>query len=172
MTTTRTPRPTTRRTIGLTALVVSASIVGVGTSASAHRRTFFGHFHETQAGKDLGYQIDGRAKMQINALGTKVRIKVTGLDPTKDYGSHLHNGTCESGGGGHYQDVEGGAVTPPNELWLTTSGTILESNPRGVARARSSANWKARTSSDTQTTARSVVVHEPGGTRIACADLD
>ncbi|MEZ5168620.1 MAG: hypothetical protein R2695_19875 [Acidimicrobiales bacterium] len=49
-------------------------------------------------------------------------MSIAGLDPAKTYGSHLHNGACATGGGGHYQDVEGGATVPPNELWLT-SGT-------------------------------------------------
>lgn len=154
-------------------LAVAALTLGAAATASAAKPAMaHGTFNETQLGADLGYDIHGSAKMTIRTSGTVVKVNVAGLDPDKDYGSHLHNGTCASGGGGHYQDIEGGATAPPNELWLTTSGTILESNRGGVAHATGSAPWEARTSSTSQTNARSVVVHEPGGARIACADLD
>jgi hypothetical protein len=155
-------------------IVGAASAAGAGDRSDHHRgnrSSYHGVFNETQAGADLGYDIHGSTKMTITKSGTTVKIKVDGLDPAKDYGSHLHNGTCASGGGGHYQDIEGAATEPPNELWLTTSGSILEPNPGGVAHAKGTAPWAARTSSTTQTNARSVVVHEPGGARIACADL-
>lgn len=133
--------------------------------------SFHGVFVETTAGSALGYDIHGSVKMTIDAAGTTVRANVSGLDPHKVYGSHLHNGTCASGGGGHYQDVEGGAVVPPNELWLSTSGAGLVPNDGGVAHGEGSATWMARVSG-TSTAARSVVVHEPGsGARITCADL-
>lgn len=162
----------TKRRINAFVVVVLALTLATATAASAsHKAGYSGTFNETQAGADLGYDLHGSAKMMISPNGTIVRVHIAGLDPAKDYGSHLHNGTCASGGGGHYQDVEGGATVPPNELHITTSGTILESNPGGVAHARGSATWQARTSSTTQTNALSVVVHEPGGERIACADL-
>jgi hypothetical protein len=130
-----------------------------------------GVFAETATGASLGYDLHGSAMMTSGTDGTTVTVNVAGLDPAKVYGSHLHNGTCASGGGGHYQDVEGGGTTPPNELWLTTSGSGLVPNPGGVAHGSGSATWQARTSGD-MTLARSVVVHEPGGARIACADLE
>jgi hypothetical protein len=131
-----------------------------------------GAFNETSDGASAGYDLGGTAKMTLGHSGTVVKITVTGLDPAKVYGSHLHNGTCASGGGGHYQDVEGGATVPPNELWLTSGGTGLVPNAGGVAHGEGSATWVARTSSSSATNARSVVVHEPvTGVRIACADL-
>jgi hypothetical protein len=130
-----------------------------------------GVFSETSAGSSLSYDVHGSAKMTIGPSGTVVRVHVSGLDPDTVYGSHLHDGTCASGGGGHYQDAEGGAAMPPNELWLTSGGVGLVSGPGGVAHGTGSAVWRARISSSA-TNARSVVVHEPGsGTRIACADL-
>jgi hypothetical protein len=129
-------------------------------------------FHETAVGAGLGYDIHGSAKMTIGSSDTVVKINVSGLDPSKTYGSHLHNGTCASGGGGHYQDTAGGETVPPNELWLANDGLTLRSNPGGVAHATGQASWVARTSAPAPTTnARSVVVHEPGGARIACVDL-
>lgn len=134
--------------------------------------SYHGVFHETAVGAGLLYDIHGSAKMTIRSWGTVVKINVSGLDPAKTYGSHLHNDTCAAGGGGHYQNTLGGGTAPPNELWLSNSGTTLRSNPGGVAHASGSATWMARTSATAPTTnARSVVVHEPGGARIACVDL-
>lgn len=154
----------------------AAAAVAMGTagtvSANAERASsFHGVFTETPAGSAAGYDIHGSAKMTIGPGGTQVAVHVSGLDPDKVYGSHLHDGTCASGGGGHYQDVKDGGTTPPNELWLSTDGAGLTPNRGGVAHGAGSATWLARTSSDA-TNARSVVVHEPGsGARIACADL-
>jgi hypothetical protein len=154
--------------------LAGALICGTGSAASAGEHTsFHGVFRETAlaAASPLHYDIHGSATMTTGAAGTTVKINVSGLDPTKTYGSHLHNGRCASGGGGHYQDDEGGSTVPPNELWLTTGSGGLVPNLGGVAHGAGSATWQARTSSTTQTNALSVVVHEPGGARIACADL-
>lgn len=155
------------------AAVSTIAIATAGTAAASVERagSFHGVFAETPAGSVAGYAIHGTVKMTIGSAGTAVRVNVSGLDPAKVYGSHLHNGTCASGGGGHYQDVEGGPVVPPNELWLSTNGAGLVPNPGGVAHGTGSATWAARVSSPS-TNARSVIVHEPGsGARIACADL-
>ena len=53
-----------------------------------------------------------------------------------------------------------GAPAPPNELWLS-----LETNPKGNAHDASRAPWAVREG------ARSVVIHDTDGARIACADL-
>ena len=152
-----------------------ASMVGATTVAGADDHQILnGTFNETAAGAGLGYDIHGSAKLTVGADDTVADVNVAGLSPTKHYGSHVHNGTCASGGGGHYQDAQGGATTPPNELWLSTSSNPtggLDSNPGGVVHASGSAAWQARLTSETLTNARSIVVHEPGGARIACADL-
>lgn len=165
---------TSRRVATVWVVAVVAAAVGMVGSASAGARpagSLHGVLTETSAGAALGYDIAGSAKMTIGLAGTVVKASVSGLDPDKVYGSHLHNGTCASGGGGHYQDIEGGAAVPPNELWLSSSGSVLVPNRGGVAHGAGSATWMARVSS-ASTNARSVVVHEPGtGERIACADL-
>ena len=161
-----------RRGIGVATAAVGL-LVGAGAATAGGHTSYHGVFHETAAGAGLGYDIHGSAKMTSGQAGTVVKINVSGLDPATTYGSHLHNGTCASGGGGHYQDTVGGAVVPPNELWLANSGMTLRSNPGGVAQATGFATWTARTSAPTASTnARSVVVHAPGGARIACVDLD
>jgi hypothetical protein len=163
-----------RRVAMVWAATVSAVALGIADTAVAGAErvgSFHGVFTETPAGSAAGYDIHGSVKMTIGSSGTVVRANVVGLDPAKVYGSHLHNGTCASGGGGHYQHVEGGAVVPPNELWLSTNGAGLATNAGGVAHGAGTATWIARVSS-ASTNARSVVVHEPGsGARIACADL-
>ena len=160
-----------RRGIGA-AVAAGALLVSAGGATAGGHSSYHGVFHETTVGAGLGYDIHGSAKMTIGPSNTVVKINVSGLDPAKTYGSHLHNGTCATGGGGHYQDIAGPEIVPPNELWLTNSGLMLRSNSGGVAHATGSAPWIARTSASAPTTnARSVVVHEPGGARIACADL-
>lgn len=154
---------------------VTVSAVGMGMAATASAApegagSFHGVFTETATGAASGYDIHGSVAMRIDSDGTAVTVNVSGLDPDKVYGSHLHNGTCASGGGGHYQNVEGGSRIPPNELWISTSGDGLVPNPGGVAHGVGAATWMARVSS-ASTNARSVVVHAPGGARIACADL-
>ncbi len=160
----------TLRTIAIAAAAATAL---VPTAVDAHRGAdvFHGRFDETATGAGLGYDIVGAALMIVGPNGTRVHAVARGLDPATTYGSHLHNGSCASGGGGHYQDQEGGAVTPPNELWVTNVGAGLVPLPAGVAVGSGSAAWQARTSSTAQTNARSIVIHEPGGARIACADL-
>lgn len=164
-----------RRVAAVSMAVVLAAALGMTGSASAGDKpgsSFHGVFAETSKGATQGHDIHGSAKMTIGSSGTVVKVNVSGLDRDKVYGSHLHNGTCPSGGGGHYQDVEGPVDVPPNELWLSTNGTGLVPNAGGVAHGAGSATWPARVSSESLSNARSVVVHEPGtGARIACADL-
>jgi len=146
-------------------------MAGPASAGAERSSSLHGVFVETSTGSAAGYDIHGSVKMTIGPAGTVVKVNVSGLDPDTVYGSHLHNGTCASGGGGHYQEVEGGAMVPPNELWLSSGGAGLVPNRGGVAHGAGSATWAARVSSELSN-ARSVVVHEPGsGARIACADL-
>lgn len=163
------------RLAGLTVALTAAAAMTAPAGADPGAESLHGTFRETTAGAGLGYDIAGSAKLTVTAGSTAAQVNISGLDPAKHYGSHLHNGACGSGGGGHYQNVEGGATTPPNEVWLSSSenavGT-LDPNPGGVAHGSGSAAWAPRLDSTTQTNARSIVVHEPGsGVRIACADL-
>lgn len=154
-------------------MAMSASAFAVSPAFAGENTSLHGVFNETGDGSDAGYDIHGSVKMTTGPAGTVVKVNVSGLDPTKEYGSHLHNLTCAEGGGGHYQNAVPGDVFPPNELWLSSRGEKkLVPNPGGVAHGAGSAQWEARISSDV-TNARSVVVHEPvTGDRIACADLD
>ena len=154
-----------------TALMAAALFGMAGPVSAAPASSFHGTFDETAAGQGFGYDIHGSAKMTVGADYTAVKVNIAGLDAKKTYTSHLHDGTCASGGGGHYQDDVGPIDMPPNELWLTTSGNKFAPNNGGVAHGRGSAPWAARTSSPSPSTnALSIVVHGDGA-RIACADL-
>ena len=102
-----------RRVAMVGAVTVSAVALGVAGTASAGAEragSFHGVFTETPAGSAAGYDIHGSVKMTFDPAGTVVRANVSGLDPDKVYGSHLHNGTCASGGGGHYRTSQVGVL--------------------------------------------------------------
>jgi hypothetical protein len=163
------------RLVGLTVAVAAAAAMTAPAGAAPGADSLHGTFRETTAGAGLGYDIAGSAKLTVTASSTEAKVNISGLDPAKHYGSHLHNLSCADGGGGHYQNIEGGATTPPNEVWLSSTDNALgtlDPNAGGVAHGRGTATWAPRLDSTTQTNARSIVVHEPGsGARIACADL-
>jgi hypothetical protein len=111
----------------------------------------------------IGLPITGHAHMVRTADGkTIVSVHVEGLAPNTTYGSHVHKQACADGAAGtHYRFDPAGAAAPPNEIWpgpFTTNGAgIGNGNATVVGTAGSSAI--------------SVVVHAPGGAKIACADL-
>ncbi len=144
------------------ALALGATLT-VPAAADARGATVTrGEFHTTAAGAALGYDIGGHATMVRTAAGTTIVMShPTGLTPGVTYGSHVHNAPCETGGGGHYQHVVGGAVDDVNELWPIVSG-----NPAGNATGRATHAHTARPE------AQSIVIHQPGtGARIACLDF-
>lgn len=109
-----------------------------------------------------GLAITGRAQMVRTADGkTTVTVHVEGLAANTTYGSHVHQLPCgTSEADGHYKNDPAGPATPPNEIWpgFTT-------NDDGVGNGNATVDWTAGA------TAVSVVVHAPGGAKIACADL-
>ena len=121
-----------------------------------------GDFDEFAA--NTGLDIGGHATMVRTADGrTIVTVHVTGLDAGVTYGSHVHKQACENGlAGTHYQFVPSTTfVTPPNEIWPGP----FTANAAGIANSDTIAEGTAGAA------AVSVVVHAPGGTKIACADL-
>lgn len=119
----------------------------------------------TTAGINLGYKARGHARMERRLPGetgiTTVTLQVEGLIPGLTYGTHVHNGTCASGGGGHYQHVVGGDVNNINEIWLNLTA---DKSGKGVS--------KAEHAHLAREDARSIVIHESGlPTRIVCIDL-
>ena len=110
----------------------------------------------------VGQPISGQAVMIRTADGkTTVTVHVEGLSARTVYGSHVHQLPCgTSEADGHYKHDPAGPATPPNEIWpgFTT-------NAAGIGNGNATVGWTAGAA------AVSVVVHAPGGAKIACADL-
>ena len=111
----------------------------------------------------VGQSISGHAVMLRTADGrTIVSIHVQGLAPGTTYASHVHQQPCGvADADGHYRFDPAGPATPPNEIWpgpFTTTDA-------GVGNANTIAAGTAGAA------AVSVVIHAPGGAKIACADL-
>jgi hypothetical protein len=119
-----------------------------------------GEIHAFATGSAL--DIGGRAQMVRTADGkTIVTVHVTGLAADTTYGAHVHQQACGTGDAdGHYRFDPSGPAAPPNEIWpgFTT-------NAAGVG------NGNVTVDALAGPTAVSVVIHAPGGAKIACADL-
>lgn len=109
--------------------------------------------------------LEGHAQLVRTGDGsTLVSVHVQGLEPGATYGAHVHDQPCAVGlGGGHYRHpgFEGGPAGYADEIWPGPFTT----NAAGVGRGRVVVPVRAGES------AVSVVLHAPGGAKIACADL-
>ncbi len=119
----------------------------------------------TSAGVDRNYAITGEASMtRASHKKTMVDLHVAGLHADEKYPSHVHNLPCEEkGGGGHYQNEQGGKVDAVNEIWLT-----FTTNGAGAGSKEASHGHIARPD------AQSIVIHDstPDKARIACINLN
>lgn len=148
-----------RTRIALVAGLGLALVLAPGVLASSATVTR-GDFSAFATG--VGLPITGSAVMVRTADGkTIVSVHVEGLGASTTYGSHVHQLPCgTSDADGHYKNDPAGPATPPNEIWpgFTT-------NAAGIGNGNATVDWTAGA------TAVSVVVHAPGGAKIACADL-
>jgi hypothetical protein len=146
--------------VALLGVALVAAFAGTAVSSSGAVVTS-GAIHEFAAGE--GMDISGRAQMVRTADGrTIVAIQVQGLDPNTTYASHVHAAACAVGDAdGHFKFDPVGPPTPPNEIWPGPFTT----NPAGIGNGFTIAEGTAGP------TAVAVVVHAPGGAKIACADL-
>jgi hypothetical protein len=140
-------------------LIMGAALPGRAAAGEVTR----GEFITFADGIGRGYDIRGQAIMTRSADGkTIVATHATGLAANTSYGVHVHNKACsDSNGGGHYQNVVGGAVDSSNEIW-----PAFTTNPAGIGNGWAMHEFYARPE------AQSVVIHDTDGKRIACADLD
>ncbi|HEV8490337.1 MAG TPA: hypothetical protein VGQ58_11180 [Candidatus Limnocylindrales bacterium] len=143
--------------------VLAAALLTVAlvpSSAADAATVTRGDVHAFAAG--AGMELAGRAQMVRTADGkTIVAIHVTGLAPDITYGAHVHQQACGSGDAdGHYRFDPAGPAAPPNEIW-----------PGFTTDAAGVGNGKATADGIAGPTAVSVVIHAPGGAKIACADL-
>jgi hypothetical protein len=120
-----------------------------------------GEIHPFATG--TGLQIAGRAQMIRTADGkTIVTVRATGLSPNTTYGSHVHQQACGIGDAdGHFRFDPAGPAAPPNEIW-----------PGFTTDAAGVGNGQAIVDGTAGPNAVAVVIHAPGGAKIACADLD
>ena len=148
------------RSVALIGVVVMGLAVASAVGAGGARVTR-GEVHAFATGASL--DISGRAQMVRTADGkTIVIVHVEGLAPNTAYGSHVHQQACANGDAdGHYKFDPAGPATPPNEIW-----PAFTTNAAGVGNGYVSVDGTAGP------TAMAVVVHAPGGAKIACADLD
>ncbi len=153
-------RTFTRPMAYLIALVLAMAVALPGLASGGEVTR--GSFQTYASGPGLGYDISGHARMTRTADNkTIVSVHAEGLMPNTVYGVHVHNKACgDSHGGGHYQDVVGGAADAVNEIW-----PLFTTNADGVGNGRAANDFRARPE------AQAVVIHAPGGARIACADL-
>jgi hypothetical protein len=137
------------------ALLLAPSVLALGTTVTR------GDIQAFATG--AGLPITGRAEMLRTPDGkTIVTVHVEGLIANTTYGSHVHQLPCAtSEADGHYKNDPAGPAAPPNEIWpgFTT-------NDAGIGNGNATVGWVAGA------TAVSVVVHAPGGAKIACADLE
>jgi hypothetical protein len=107
--------------------------------------------------------VDGRAQMIRTSDGrTIVTVHIEGLAPSTAYGAHVHQAACDTGDAdGHFKFDPAGAAAPPNEIW-----PAFTTNASGIGNGFAIAEGTAGPN------AVSVVIHAPGGAKIACADLD
>lgn len=136
------------------ALLLAPSVLALGATTTRGEIMAFA--------TGIGLPITGRAQMIRTPDGkTIVTVHVEALAPNTAYGSHVHQLPCgTSDADGHYKNDPAGPAAPPNEIWpgFTT-------NAAGVGNGNATVDWTAGA------TAVSVVVHAPGGAKIACADL-
>ena len=144
-----------------------AAVLGMGLSIAIAPTIFAGGATVTRGSfgafaAGTGMAISGRAQMVRTPEGrTIVTVHVEGLAANTAYGSHVHQLPCgTSEADGHYKNDPAGPAAPPNEIWpgFTT-------NDHGVGNGNATVPWTAGAA------AVSVVVHAPGGAKIACADL-
>ena len=151
-------RPNRVAALGATAVMIFAFAPAALAGGAVVTR---GDLHAFAAG--AGLPITGRAQMVRTADGrTIVSLHAEGLAPGTTYASHVHAAACATGDAdGHYRFDPAGSATPPNEIWPGPFTT----NDAGVGNANTNASGTAGSG------AVSVVVHAPGGAKIACADL-
>ena len=151
-----------RRRVGALIAALTMSSAFAASALAGGAVVTRGDLHAFAAG--AGQSITGHAQMVRTPDGrTFVTVHVEGLAAGTTYASHVHKQACAVGeADGHYRFDPAGAATPPNEIWPGPFTT----NEAGIGNANTIADGTAGPA------AVSVVVHAPGGAKIACADLE
>jgi hypothetical protein len=151
-------------TLAVAAMLVVLMAAPLSAVAAQVTKGSFEPFAAGIGDADYG-DVEGRARMIRTASGkTIVEVNASGLVPGETYGSHVHKQACDDGdAGGHYSfgfTVRGGALDG-SEIWP---------GPFTANTAGQAVGWTV-VGATAGTTAVSVVIHAPGGAKIACADL-
>ena len=143
--------------VAAAAILAGSLVAGVAADGAVVTR---GEVHAFAAGGAM--PISGRAQMVRTADGkTIVSLHVEGLLAATAYGAHVHKQACADGDAdGHFRFDPSGPAAPPNEIW-----------PGFTTNAAGIGNGNATVDGTAGPTAVSVVIHAPGGAKIACADL-
>ncbi len=137
----------------------AALLLAVPVAANGGAQATRGDIHTFAAGTG---NISGHALMLRTPNNrTSVTVVVKGLAPNTTYGAHVHTQPCAvDEANGHYKFNPSGPVDNVNEIW---HGFTTKRNGIGIGIARNEGIAGP--------TAVSVVIHAPGGAKIACADL-
>jgi Cu-Zn family superoxide dismutase len=114
-----------------------------------------------------------RASVKAHAHGkhgTTVTLHVHGLEPNREFGSHVHILGCnDNKAGGHYRNDPAAPASPQNEIWLD-----FVTDAHGNGSAKATVDWTFRPDG-----ANAVIIHTDhtassgaAGAKLACLDVD
>ena len=152
-----THRSTRLHRLAAVATVAVLMVMSTALPASANQwDTTMGSLNTTQAGTDLGYQVEGKGRMVrlADADKTVAQVRVSGLTARRSYPATVNSGTCSDSpiGGAVYGGFSSFSVTTDRN-----GGGEANSHFDGIAGAD----------------ARTIVVYDHADPTVAigCADL-
>ncbi len=156
------PRRLTAVFGAVAAVALAAPAASAASAVAGISDVTKGPFHTFAAGIGQGLDVGGAAIMvRTPANRTIVVVFASGLAPNTTYGAHVHKQACANGDAGmHFKFDPDGPADSINEIW---PGFTTDRDGRAISFAQNVGIPGP--------TAVSVVIHAPGGAKIACADL-
>lgn len=135
--------------------------------ASVGRWTPFGDPYG-DGGTNPAARTTGRVTTCSGDPGMTVKLTISGTEPNRMYGAHVHLLPCDVGAGGHYRNQADGGATATNEVWLD-----FMSDEKGAGAALATTSWQIPAGE-----ARSVVIHDhatgaggAAGAKLTCINV-